>query len=250
MKLTAIFLLMTFNAFSQPLKQLHPDLLPQIDLTQRGRDSIKKASIIYKIIQEKWNNNIKLTTGESNFLDAIGGESDGGAALDVFLEKGAYYYVGSGYGCCYYENGGPDSIWSSSSLNANLKADNISEETLDFAWAEGKIGSGVGEWIAFRMIENAWPMEKIIIYNGYQKDLDLWKKNNRVKQLQLFIDERPIAIFNLKDVTNGQEFNVKQWFPKRSENYLIKLKILSVYKGSQYDDTVISEIVFDGPAMH
>ncbi len=247
MKLLAVLILLSINAVGQQLKQLNPDLLPAIDLTQNGRDSVKKAATIYKVIQEKWEKKIKLTPDESAFLETIGGES---AELDVFIEKGLYYYVGPGYGCCYYENGGPDSIWCSSSSSETLKADNISEESLDLAWAEGKEGSGVGEWIAFRMIENAWPMEKLIIYNGYQKDIGLWKRNNRVRHLKLYVDGKPAAILNLEDVTNGQEFDVSSWFKQREKPYFIKLEILSIYKGEKHDDTVISEIIFDGPSKH
>jgi len=170
--------------------------------------------------------------------------------LDMYLEESIFYYVGPGYGCNYYENGGPDSIWSSSTLSDKYNPDNICDGSLDFAWAEGKEDNGMGESILMRMTPNAWPLEKIIIYNGYQKDIMRWKKNNRVKQLMLYVDNSPVAKLNLKDVTDGQVFDVSKWFAQREQPYFIRLEIVKTYKGGTYNDTVISEISFDGPVIH
>lgn len=247
MKLFIAFLLMCSYSVghSQVLKELQPELGFTINLTAKGRDSIKQRALLYKSALEKSNAKKPLSIKEQDLLTGEGADD---ASLDVFLERDCYYYVGPGYGCNYYENGGPDSIWASSAISKNYSADYLLDETLDSAWAVS--GDTVGQWISFRMISNAWDLETITIYNGYQKDIGLWKRNNRVKQLLLYVDGVPRAKLNLKDVTNAQSFNVKQWFKERGKPYFIKLEIVSIYKGEKHDDTVISEITFDGPVRH
>jgi len=241
------FIVICVPANSQ-IQELTPELLAGIDFSNKTKDSIKKAAAIYKSANEKLENNLPLTKKEAALMKEI--EVGDDITLDMFLEKSFYYYVGPGYGCCYEENGGPDSIWATSALDNKYLIDNIYDGSLDFAWVEGKRDDGIGESIYFKMIDNAWPLEKIIIYNGYQKDLSLWKKNNRVKQLMLYIDDKPVAKLNLQDVTNGQEFDVAKWFPQREKSYVVRFEILKTYNGTMYNDTVISEIDFDGPVNH
>jgi len=240
--------LICWNSNSQIIQELTPALLPKTDFSSKTKDSIKKAAAIYRSANEKRGNDLPLTKKEAAIMKEI--EDGDDITLDMFLEHGFYYYIGPGYGCSYEENGGPDSIWATSALDDNYLVDNIYDGSLDFAWVEGKSDDGIGESINFKMISNAWPLEKIIIYNGYQKDLSLWKKNNRVRQLMLFIDDKPVAKLNLYDVTNGQEFEVSKWFPQREEPYMLRFEILKTYKGTMYNDTVISEIDFDGPVSH
>jgi hypothetical protein len=241
-------ILVCIKAGSQTIQELTPELLPAIDFSNKIKDSITRTAAIYKSANEKRKNNLPLTKKEAAVIKEIENSDD--ITLDMFLENGFYYYVGPGYGCCYEENGGPDSIWATSELDDNYLVDKIYDGSLDFAWVEGKKDDGIGESISFKMIDNAWPLEKIIIYNGFQKDPSLWKKNNRVKQLMLYIDGKPVAKLNLEDVTNGQEFDVVKWFPQRKEPYIVRFEILKTYRGTTYNDTAISEIDFDGPVSH
>lgn len=247
-----ILLLLSFVFFkevvAQKLPVLKPEVYDQKQLNKAERDSIQARAQVYKSILEKQAADKKLTEEEDAFLSEIEGSYEE-ASLDSYLTLGAYYYIGS-WGCNYYENGGPDSTWASSTLGKNFDVENLGDEILDRAWAEGKPGSGIGETINYRTIRNAWPLEKIIIYNGYQKEIGLWKRNNRVKELKLYVDGKAVAVLPLADETGAQSFDVTKWFKQREKPYAIKLEILSVYKGDKHDDTVISEIAFDGEAMH
>jgi hypothetical protein len=195
------FYLIFFTSFfleaNSQIQDLSPVLLDEMDLTAKGRDSIKKVAAQYNAAQKKISKNIPLTKKEKALVDEI--ENIENPALEMFMENGLYYYVGPPVGCCYEENGGPDSIWATSALDDKYLIDNIYDGSLDLAWAEGKSDDGVGEMINYKMIANAWPLEKIIIYNGYQKDMLIWKKNNRVNELMIYIDYKPVTKIHLKD---------------------------------------------------
>jgi hypothetical protein len=96
----------------------------------------------------------------------------------------------------------------------------------------------------------------------------LYKNNSRVKRLAVYENDKLIAILNLKDIRGKQSFSFDPIGNTRTEKYspetkswrneidteagdwTLKFEILEVYKGDKYDDTVISEIYFDGIDVH
>lgn len=147
---------------------------------------------------------------------------------------------------------------------------------LDTAWSEGVEGDGIGEVIIVPLS----PAEKLRIFAGFAKSKDLWSKNNRPRNIKIFIlaaTERlpgsiepfPINMkvideqyATLKDVFDWQPLPIEQSeIEKFTENHKKKkpevsdtdfnyfniefyfgVQILSVYPGSKYHDTLISEI--------
>ena len=71
------------------------------------------------------------------------------------------------------------------------------------------------------------PVEKMAIINGYAKNYELYKKNNRIKQIGNH--------FNLED--NNLEYQI---IPCRGTN----IPFTSFYKGNEFNDTCIAEINF------
>ncbi|MDF4202571.1 hypothetical protein PXD56_06385 [Maribacter sp. SA7] len=152
----------------------------------------------------------------------------------------------------------------------------ISDLSYGTAWVEGVKGYGIGEYIEFNFPPQHPRITTIKIANGYIKDKTTWKNNSRVKQLKVCVNNIEFAILELKDVYAEQIFEIptigyeityrgitkdgKSYYKYRDEkgnqfkSYnkeiesgdTIRFEILSVYPGDNYDDTVITEIYFDG----
>ena len=146
------------------------------------------------------------------------------------------------------------------------------------AWVEGVKGYGIGETIIFNFHSSHPRINKVIIANGYIKDKTTWHNNSRVKQLKMYLNNKPFAILNLKDVYAEQTFKIpiigykiKHYTNKEGKGYsskyidssgktvmvyngknnefsadTIRFEIISIYKGDKYSDTAITEIYFDG----
>ncbi|QJR22455.1 hypothetical protein BREVNS_1705 [Brevinematales bacterium NS] len=101
-------------------------------------------------------------------------------------------------------------------------------------------------------LKNFITIDEVRIVNGYQKNMELYFKNSRAKDIKFyFIDysrpsnsfpytERGEKEFTLKDTTNVQVIKIS---PAVTFNGMT-VHILSTYPGTTYDDTCISEIEF------
>ncbi len=110
---------------------------------------------------------------------------------------------------------------------------------LDFGWAEGVPGNGEGESLRFTF-EKPAALDGMYVANGYQRSDDHFRKNGRVKKAEIYADGKLIQTVTLADST-GYQF-VK--FDKAVTAMEVTFKIVSVYPGSKYEDTVISELAF------
>ena len=168
-----------------------------------------------------------------------------------------------GGGCSWYCGGGPNEITASSSLSSQgdntYEAKNAHDLSYKTAWVEGVPGYGIGEYLEYHFAPASPRITKIIVVNGYVKSKSSYNNNSRVKKLKVYINDKPYAILNLKDVIAEQSFEVepignsdrKDWDKLKTQpNWTIKFEILEVYKGLKYDDVVISEIYFDGLDVH
>ena len=169
--------------------------------------------------------------------------------------KEDHLYVGSN-GCSWYCGGGPSKIYASSVLPNNKGLNYVAKNAHDFslrtAWVEGKEGYGIGESITFQFDKQSPPVTTVEIFNGYMKSDVLWKANSRVKQLKLYVNDKPYAILNLQDIKSKQIFRIHEGdgFQGTKSYLLLKFEIMDVYKGDKYDDVAISEIEFDGTGVH
>lgn len=181
-------------------------------------------------------------------IDYINLSEQDQALLDSLETYGPY----TDYGCSWYCGGGPNKVNATSYLETKndktYKPENAHDFNLLTAWIPK---NAIGEKISFYFKPFDPRVNAIHIYNGYIKYIDLWKKNARVAKFKLWINNKPIAILALEDVTNLQEFKID---PVRSEDTLqdliITLEILEIYPGNKYNDVAISEINFDGLDVH
>jgi eukaryotic-like serine/threonine-protein kinase len=114
--------------------------------------------------------------------------------------------------------------------------DNTRDDRIDTAWVEGVNGPGLGEWIAFTFKPQT--IQYVEIFPGYGKSKDLFFANNRVKRATLVFSDGTRAAVQLFDEPRVQTVALPS--PVRTGS--LRLIIEEVYAGSQYDDTVISEI--------
>ncbi len=121
---------------------------------------------------------------------------------------------------------------------------NIIDGTIN-SWAEGVNGPGIGENIMI-LFEAPVKLSCFYIKNGFGV-LKWFNANNRVKDLEfessvIFSEqyEKKKFVITLKDAQELVRIDLPESIVCRD----IKLTIRSVYKGSRFDDTCISEISF------
>lgn len=158
-------------------------------------------------------------------------------------------------GCSWYCGGNPKETKASSSLKENgaisCAPKNVNDFNLHTAWVEGAEGQGIGEYLEIVFDKGSAPFDEIHIINGYAKKQRIWEENSRVKELKIYYNETPLCILKLKDTRDEQLFKVDMIGPKYGEespkDWVVKFEILDVYPGTKYEDTAITEILFDGP---
>jgi len=250
-KLTIIVLLSIITSFtySQDLKVLNPTSKIKLDFSSKVqkewelRDSILSALSSGKSIKD-------FSEAEMSILNKYG---------EVYDDM--WDIVGGG--CSWYCGGGPKEVTASSYLKSQAKNSYIPQNAHDLsyktAWVEGVAGYGIGENLVYHFEPESPRINKIIIVNGYVKSKSAWTNNSRVKQLKMYVNDKPYAILNLNDIIAKQSFSVEPIGNedrqdvdklKLKPEWTIKFEILDVYKGAKFDDVVISEIYFDGLDVH
>ena len=154
-------------------------------------------------------------------------------------------------GCSWYCGGGPFKVVASSALRLQYAAANLEDLSLEHAWVEGAAGDGIGESVTYYFKHDSPRLNKIKVYNGYVKTAALWRANNRVKNLQLWVNGRPYAVLDLADSPALQTFNVPLLGHRADrQDLLLRFEIIGVYPGTKHHDTALTEIFFDGIDVH
>lgn len=163
-----------------------------------------------------------------------------------------------------------------SSGSGRYSADNVTEQNREAAWAEGVGGNGIGESLVYRQsctygTDNQWDAicqwkdveprsdgfmhyTEICIVNGYAKDEKTWEENGRVKQLLMYVEDRPYAYLDLEDTILPQYFTLPEDDIKVINGGMLEVRyeITDVYPGSLYEDTCLTGLVmeFSGRYAH
>ena len=98
------------------------------------------------------------------------------------------------------------------------------------------------------ILKKKYKIDKIVIWNGFQKSSDLYMKNSRVKEVYIEARDnnnykkRPDYFTNISliDSTNSQDII----FPTPIEGDNISFSVLSTYPGTKYGDICLSEMEF------
>ncbi len=135
----------------------------------------------------------------------------------------------------------PTSADASSALKAtstnSYRATNLIDGDLATAWEEGVKGPGLGEWVRFEF-SRPLVIARIEIANGYQKDDERFQGNPRVKTVKVEYSNGETELIDL-----ARYRGVPEHRPEASETIdWVKLTIVSVYEGDEWEDTALSEV--------
>lgn len=136
---------------------------------------------------------------------------------------------------------------------------NLEDRNRNTAWADGVDGDGIGEKIFINRTyvrggdvpESSVSTEydsfffpELCIVNGLAKSEDAFYKNNRVKSMKMFFNDEYICTLELLDTYKPQYISLSglHLSAKSGEESCFTFEIEDVYKGSKYDDTVITGI--------
>ena len=135
---------------------------------------------------------------------------------------------------------------------SSYQAENAFDTNHDTAWVEGVEGQGVGEFLEYEFSGDCPRITTVRIMNGYVKNHTAWRENSRVRKLKMYYQGKPYAILELQDSRSLQSFDVGKLGPhdEKAPNWTLRFEILEVYEGEKYEDTVISELYFDGIDVH
>ena len=158
--------------------------------------------------------------------------------------------------CSWYCGGVILSVKASSSQKPqghfNYNAGNAHDFNHRSVWVEGAPGQGIGEWLEYEFPGSCPRITTVNILNGHVKTDKVWRENSRVKSLKMYYMGKPYAILELEDSRTLQCFDVGVLGPHdaAAPNWTLRFEILDVYPGEKYQDTVISELYFDGIDVH
>jgi len=163
-------------------------------------------------------------------------------------------------GCSWYCGGFVSAFRASSELpdykSITYMAQNAHDFNVNTAWVEGKSGHGIGEYLeySFDMAsvekDHRLGITTLIIANGYKKSRSAWSANSRVKKLKVYLDQKPYGIVELLDRFEFQTVNIGELPLPQTGTMTLRFEILEVFPGTKYEDTAISELLFDGVGVH
>lgn len=250
---TVLLLFLSINFAAQTILVVEPTIGNEYNFSKEVLEVWKTKDSLQKLVDKKKIQYKELSAIQQEIVEVID------------MPRESVWSVLSWYK--WREEIGYESIKASSFLqkqgNYSYTAEKISDLSYRTAWIEGVLGNGIGEFITFELSTSLSEITTVIIANGYIKSKEIWKNNARVKRLKMYVNNKPHAILNLKDVYASQIFEIpvigyskkeNREFIEKMENRnvtrpfskKIKFEILEVYLGDKYTDTAITEIYFEG----
>jgi hypothetical protein len=114
---------------------------------------------------------------------------------------------------------------------------NVQDGLLDTCWAEGVPGTGVGEWVE-KQFKRPVRLRELRILPGNNAYDSAFRKFARPKTLTAFFSDGSSRLLRFKDAPTLQRFPVH--VTTRSVRFVVE----SVYEGTDYPATCISEVEF------
>lgn len=114
---------------------------------------------------------------------------------------------------------------------------NVTDGSLSTAWVENAYGQGEGESITLNL-SGKYRVSGFTINAGYQKSASTYENNSRPYKLRVSFSDGNSVEVSLED-TNTQQ---RVTFNSAVETSSVTFTIVSVYAGSKYEDTAITEI--------
>lgn len=115
---------------------------------------------------------------------------------------------------------------------------NLFDGKLSTAWVEGVAGNGTGQKLLIAF-DRPRLLAGFDLVNGYAKNRDIYTKNARVRTAELRLSDGSSQRLDLPDTMRSNRFS----FGAPLEVTWMELEIGSVFPGSKYTDTAVSEFV-------
>lgn len=130
-------------------------------------------------------------------------------------------------------------------------ASNLLDGNLATTWAEGVKGRGKGQTFTISS-DKPIAIKKIVIFNGYQKNKDVLKRNAQIKKVTITASDgtkKTVSLKKMKKCKKSQTIKFETGADGVTE---IKFKIVDTYagkktsKGAECKDTCVSEVQLYG----
>jgi len=115
--------------------------------------------------------------------------------------------------------------------------ENLFDVDTGTAWVEGVDGEGIGESIVVHF-DGARTPQTLYLRNGYTNNADIYAKNGRVREIEVTDSAGRTLEVELSDDGEWQAIDLETG----TAITWIAVEIVSVYPGSEYTDTAISEL--------
>lgn len=154
--------------------------------------------------------------------------------------------LSSRYNSIYeYENVPFINAYASSMLSegdVDYHPENVLDENKSYTWVEGVTGDGIGEYIELYFWEES-TIDMLRIHPGYAQlngntYTEVYEKNNRPQLIELEFSDGTTAQYELSDSNSEQDI----LFSRPVTTDYVKITILSVYSGTDYQDTCITYV--------
>ena len=214
------------------------------------------TSVLIEVFQKAFQHTGNQQEGDTLRWEVYSYGYGGGTYNNYDYNKQSYYHV-IPYSFTYQSSAAQESEEESSSYPAIDMTDIVSttessylkesdlhypaSSTIDgdpaTGWSEDVSGYGEGEWIVLSF-DGTYIISGLRIATGLQTDSDRYFNNARPRQILLTFSDGSEITADLEDRMGYQNIEFEQ--PVASNN--LKVTISAVYRGSKYEDTLISEI--------
>ena len=113
----------------------------------------------------------------------------------------------------------------------------IADGKLSSAWVEGETGAGLGAWVELDL-GGSHKVHEVRIYGGMWYSGDYWQRGERPKELEISYSDGTKDTFPMKDEMKVQKYVL----PTPKDTTTVRVRVKSVYDGTTWLDTGISEI--------
>lgn len=124
----------------------------------------------------------------------------------------------------------------------NYEATRATDGKAGTSWFEGEAGSGLGAWLELDLGAET-SVKQVKLWAGDWSTWDYWSRANRPKEIELKFSDGSTQVVTLKNEKVAQTFTVDGGGKSTTS---VRLKVKSIYDGSTWLDTGISEVQLFG----
>ncbi len=227
--LIMLFSLLLLACGKTEVKDLHPTLGEQIDLSDEGAQD-------FALRQQSGE---EFPGGKENYWDVHG--------VGCSFYCGAFRVVPT----VSSARAGQDGV--------TFGAENLHDDSYRTAWVVGDEEKDRSASATYVFPPTQPRITQVIVANGFLKSDGDWRDHSRAKSLMMYVDDKAVALLHLEDTKQLQVFDVDTiGYAERADKAALSAKpeirinfeVLDSYPGEKHDAVAITEIFFDGIDVH